>query len=521
MRTSRLFLYILLMGASAWWSSRAVAQGFHLRLDTIGPGWAQTGRAILELDNGDFAISSNGAWIHDSLYWSSTTSLIILNSAGSYVSVSNIDVPDKLTYNGRSRSLVQLPDGKFVIGGNAVDTSLVGLPSLYWFDANGLAIMYAEIQTLPQYIVRQMNKAHDDGFVMVGDVRVGPDIQAFLLKTDSAGQLEWSQLFGTSTYDDYFWSIEPAPDGTYYIGGVKGVGNNSWDPWLLRVDSLGNEIWSFTNGTPFDDLGQAHLVTLPDGNFVYGSGEPTGNGTDQRPQLVKVDTAGTILWSKTYDVATHGATILGVKDVQSSGDLIACGTSVPITPYIDGFLLRTNSQGDSLWLRHYWYTDSIMNDGTGLFFDVTPTSDGGFAAVGTMLGSIAGNDPPGASQDVWVLKVDSMGCVQPGCHIITGIESQVTNLTDALHVYPNPVASGGNVTVAITLPEGLRQQPLRLSLISADGRLVQEEMVSMERKDGADTFSLPLPRSPLTPGIYMLHLSTPDTWLAATKLVVQ
>ncbi|MCB0814843.1 MAG: hypothetical protein KDB87_16985, partial [Flavobacteriales bacterium] len=78
---------------------------------------------------------------------------------------------------------------------------------------------------------------------------------------------------------------------------------------------------------------------------------------------------------------------------------------MPTTPYIDGFLLRTNSQGDSLWLRHYWYTDSIMNDGTGLFYDVTPTSDGGFIAVGTMLGSIAGNDPPGASQDVWVLKV--------------------------------------------------------------------------------------------------------------------
>ena len=133
----------------------------------------------------------------------------------------------------------------------------------------------------------------------------------------------------------------------------------------------------------------------------------------------------------------------------------------------------------------------------------------------TMLGSIAGNDPPGASQDVWVLKVDSMGCVQPGCHIITGIESQVTNLTDALHVYPNPVASGGNVTVAITLPEGLRQQPLRLSLISADGRLVREEQLPAF----LSSFSFPIPA--FHSGLYMLHLSTPDTWLAATKLVVQ
>ena len=91
-----------------------------------------------------------------------------------------------------------------------------------------------------------------------------------------------------------------------------------------------------------------------------------------------------------------------------------------------------------------------------------------------------------------------MGCVQPGCHIITGIESQVTNLRMPC-TYTNPVASGGNVTVA-TPCEGLRQQPLRLSLISADGRLVQEEMVSMERKDGRIPVS-PLPRSPLHSGI--------------------
>ncbi|MBK9275395.1 MAG: T9SS type A sorting domain-containing protein [Flavobacteriales bacterium] len=505
-------LFALLMGSFA---SRSPGQGFHLRLDTIGAGLGQLGRAIIQLDNGHYAISANGGWIYDSLYWSSTTNLLILDGSGGYVSVSHIDVPDKLTYNGRSRSMVQLPDGKFVIGGNSVDTSLVGLPSLYWFNASGLAITYAEIEALPQYIVRQMNKAHDDGFVLVGDALIGNDIQAFILKTDSAGQLEWSQLFGTTTYDDYFWSVEPAPEGTYYIGGVKGVGNNSWDPWLLRVDSLGNEIWSFTNGTQYQDLGQAHLFALSDGSFVYGSGRPTGNGTDQRPQLVKVDCTGSILWSQEYDVATHSALILDVQEIVPGGDLIACGYSTPINPFFDGFLCRTNSQGDSLWLRHYWYTDSIMNDGIGYFNDVTPTSDGGFAAVGVMIQSMSGNDPPGASQDVWVLKVDSLGCVEPGCDLVTGITAQVTNLKDALRVWPNPVAGGGSVTVVIALPEGLRKGALRLSLISADGKLVREEQLPAF----LSRYSFPI--SAYHSGLYMLHLSTPDTWLSGTKLMIE
>lgn len=232
-------LFGLLLGSFGF---PAEGQGFHLRLDTLSPGWYQLGRAVLELDNGNLILSSNGAWNQDTVVWSSAVTLIILDSMGEYVSVSNMNVPFKSSYNGRSRSMVQLSDGRFVIGGSTWDTTLVDLPALYWFDANGQAMSYAEIISLPEYIVRQMNKAHDGGFVLVGDALIGNDIQAFVLKTDSAGQLEWSQLFGTTAYDDYFWSIERGPDNTYYIGGVKGVGSNSYDPWLLRVDSVGNKV---------------------------------------------------------------------------------------------------------------------------------------------------------------------------------------------------------------------------------------------------------------------------------------
>ncbi len=91
--------------------------------------------------------------------------------------------------------------------------------------------------------------------------------------------------------------------------------------------------------------------------------------------------------------------------------LIACGQKWFQTDggfaYRKGILVRANSEGDSLWMREYVYYDSLMNDGQGLFRDVQPTADGGFVAVGQTAGSISGNNPPGLSQDVWVVKVDT------------------------------------------------------------------------------------------------------------------
>ena len=285
--------------------------------------------------------------------------------------------------------------------------------------------------------------------MLVGDAYINEVHQGFLLKTDSAGLLQWVRTYGTEQGEDYLFAVDPAPGGGYFLGGVKGVGPDSYDPWLMRCDSLGNVQWEITNGTQYDDLGRAAVTTLADGNFVYGSGRPTGIASDHQPQLVKVDSLGTVLWDMAYDTASFTAIVNQVKEVAPGGDLIACGFSQPITPYNDGFLLRTTSEGDSIWLRHYWHSDSVTHNSTGIFNDVTPTSDGGFIAVGAVYGAIDGVEPPGSNQDVWVLKVDSMGCIIPGCDdFSTVITVQATNLKNALVVYPNP--AHGSTTVKVT-----------------------------------------------------------------------
>ncbi|MBK9275397.1 MAG: T9SS type A sorting domain-containing protein [Flavobacteriales bacterium] len=259
------------------------------------------------------------------------------------------------------------------------------------------------------------------------------------------------------------------------------------------------------------------MLATSDGHITYAAGKYSG-GNDQQhwPNLVKLDTAGNELWDETYGTAFFGTGFFSLAEVPGSHDLIACGQRYYQTmggiPYSKGLLLRTNSQGDSLWMREYFYYDSLMTDGEGTLRDVQPTPDGGFVAVGAAYGSISGNNPPGLSQDVWVVKVDSMGCIEPGCHIITGITTQVTNLKDALSVWPNPTRD--RATVKITLPQGgSLQKELRLHMVSTQG----QEVLAIPVVPGENVLDV----GRLASGLYYLHLTNGNTWLSGTKLIVE
>jgi hypothetical protein len=122
--------------------------------------------------------------------------------------------------------------------------------------------------------------------------------------------------------------------------------------------------------------------------------------------------------------------------------------------------------------------------------------------------------------------VDSLGCIEPGCNIPLGITTQITNLRDALTVFPNPVAQGGTLTVQVALPEGFRKEPLRLSVVSADGRLVEELDLTLRsaeasREGDSHTSQFTLHTSTYASGLYHLHLTSGTTWLSGAKLVVE
>ena len=290
------------------------------------------------------------------------------------------------------------------------------------------------------------------------------------------------------------------------------------DLWVQALDDSGAVVWDRKWGSAYDEP-NAHLTTASDGHVLVASAWGHGPNWLIRRYLAKLDASdGSIIWQRQYGgIAYNYPVLYVVQEVIPGGDLISVGGDrLPGNQYY-GVLLRTTSTGDSLWMRSYQYVDSFVDNGSGLLRDVQPTPDGGFIAVGM---AFSGG---GYSQDVWVIKTDSMGCLEPGCHLITGMETQITNLRDALTVAPNPVAQGGSVQVRLQLPEGFAVQgALRLTLVSSDGRVVHEKVIAVTGHSArSEGVPLSLDRTRMPAGLYHLHVSDDTRWISGAKLVVE
>ncbi len=80
-----------------------------------------------------------------------------------------------------------------------------------------------------------------------------------------------------------------------------------------------------------------------------------------------------------------------------NGDLISVGMSV--NPFIMAYIVKTNSEGDTLWTKEY-FTD-VFNYGSFTGTDIERTNDGGFF--------ISGYGTRQATTGIWILRVDANG----------------------------------------------------------------------------------------------------------------
>jgi hypothetical protein len=109
----------------------------------------------------------------------------------------------------------------------------------------------------------------DDGFVIVGatSLQGTGNMDAWLLKTDQNGVVEWNQTYGGIEDDGAEAIIQTVDEGFALAGFTRSYGVGNSDAWLIKTDRNGTVEWNHSYGGELDD-NALHLYQLANGSFA-------------------------------------------------------------------------------------------------------------------------------------------------------------------------------------------------------------------------------------------------------------
>jgi hypothetical protein len=250
------------------------------------------------------------------------------------------------------------------------------------------------------YIVQQT--VPDGGYIITGyTYSFGAGrADVYLIKTDSLGDTLWTKTYG-STDIDYGYSVQQTSDGGFIIAGYtySGSGSGSIDAYLIKTDPLGDTLWTKTIGGNYAEFGTSIQQTVSDkGYIIVGYSESSSGGWPGDIYLIKTDSLGDSLWTKTYG-GSGIESCFSVQQTSDGGYVITGLTESFGAGAVDAYLIKTDSTGDTLWTRTFGGTVSEQGR------SVQQTSDGGFIITGVTNSFGAGG------LDVYLIKTDGSGMV--------------------------------------------------------------------------------------------------------------
>ncbi len=211
----------------------------------------------------------------------------------------------------------------------------------------------------------------DGGYIVVGmSASFGNGYQVYLIKTDSLGDTLWTKTYGGSG-DEYGYSVQPTADNGYIITGSTGSFGNGDQVHIIKTDSVGDTLWTKNYGGPNRDVGWSVQQTTDNGYIIIGFTSSFGHS--HQIYAIKTDTLGDTLWAKTCGGSGRDRGY-SVQQTTDGGYIIAGCANVPLD-YDPVYLIKTDSFGDTLWSKTY---------GTDWYFgrSVQQTNDGGYIVAG-------------------------------------------------------------------------------------------------------------------------------------------
>ena len=217
---------------------------------------------------------------------------------------------------------------------------------------------------------------------------------------------------------------------------------------LIRTDSAGNLLWKRTYGGSQID-GMACAAYRDDGDIMLHytqSYQTVPGGELYHPVFAVVDDAsGAVRQIRKMSNFTYPEDMFSHNLLKDGNKYIASGQLEDKRPGTTGgfkqaYTLAVDENLNDIWFRQYHAqgADAPIDDWSVLF-DLRPTSDGGYISGGYINTSDTTQLNVHLGFNGWIVKMDSMGCVEQSCVNRIGVEEQVVEEAKVgLEVFPNP-----------------------------------------------------------------------------------
>ncbi len=333
----------------------------------------------------------------------------------------------------------------------------------------------------------EVNNIHDTAFY---------DLWA--LRLNSVGDIIWSKTFGGNNNEEA-WSVIEALDGGFILSGYTSSNDGDvtrfkggpTDFWAIRLDDTGQLVWQKTFGGTGDEQSQS-MITTTDGYYVM-VGNTSSNDSDVTDNhggydmwAVKFDGAGNLMHEKCYGGSDDDDAQAVIQN--PDGGFMLAGTSFSA----DGDLRINYGSGD------YWVikTDALWEkiwqknfggDSTEIAFSLCNTPDGLFA-----LGGFTMSNNGDVSFNHGTAGTNDFWLVKFG---VTPFD-QVKSVTDGENTSIYPIPDAGTIHVTLNTP---LIENATITLIDGMGRVCK----TINATTGDNIINYP----EMPTGVYLLQIN--------------
>lgn len=395
-------------------------------------------------------------------------------------------------------------------------------------------------------VFRSIELLPDSGFIVAGFTNSfgNGGYDGWLLRMDKNGDTLWSRTCGTTNWD-FFYDVEVTRDsGFLCAGGTYGLGSGDEDMYLVKFDKNGDSLWARTYGGVKQDEARGVVETedslIAMCGFTYSLTDTLGESW-----LLRMDTIGNVLWTRTLGDSTAEDRAYGLHYDPIGDIIIFCGYSKRTgngDAYWDGVFynnthwLRTEHTGalfeEYTAIRIKPGLASITTTGTTftygggdgdmLFFgspdwlfssrgtikedhgyDVDFAYDGGYILAGSTLGynSIVEN--------AFLIKLDTAYQTSATVDVI----DHVTGASSSVY----PVPASNEVFVQIS-GDDIAGQEFDICVTDITGRVITN--TSQIVSQGPESQALRISTEDFTNGLYFLSVIQNGEIISSAKFVI-